>query len=78
MLFPYVVIGIDTDSYLYLCTKMERMILGFCPVLPLKVKSESSNFTVKFNLETVKLLFHSYEKLGAKKPNSFNSISADV
>ena len=77
-LSPYVVICIDTDSYLCLCTKMERMILGFCPVLPQKLNQRAAISLLKFNLETVKLLFHSHEKLGAKKPNSFNSISADV
>lgn len=42
-LFPYVIICIDTDL-LVLWTKIESMILEFGPVLPMKVKSEGSDF----------------------------------
>ena len=36
-LFPQAIVCIDTDFYLCLCLKVGGMILGVCPILPLKV-----------------------------------------
>lgn len=40
-LFPYIIICIDGDFYLCLWTEIESMILGFCLILPLEVKSKA-------------------------------------
>lgn len=69
---------IDPDFYLYLWTEIESMILGFCPLLPLKVKSEGSDF-VLWNL-TSRLLIFCFINMNnfEQTTNSFNSISVDV
>ena len=75
-LFYSVIICIDNDFYLSLRTKIESMILRFCLVIPLNVKSEGSNYDL-WNSDIITFYFiiiNNFEQTN----NSFNSISTDV